>query len=518
MAVSFDIKIFKSKYFWLVLIFAIFILIRLPGLDLSYYQDERVWPDIGSAGIQGLGGFLHPPLTSLIFIAAVKIFGADNLRYLPFLFSIVNFWLLFLLVRSRFSLKTAFWSVLFFSAGFYSVLASLMIDTDGQVLPFFFLLSVISYYKWRDGAGLKTKLIWGIALAIFILLGFLTKVSFIIAFGAIALDFLYSQKHLLSRRKLIKTISVAAGLLASFLFLILAIMYILPNSDVLRPLNYWKHFVVFSGRNYLQISIQFFKVLLYASPLLLAPLLFLTKDLARKLRLFIIFLILGLIFYLALFDFSSGALDRYFQFIIMPLSAIAGVAVSNIFERQIVFSYKKYKVLLLGFTIVLALFFVQFVSHFTPALYPKTEWFSRILSLKWNFLFPFTGGSGPMGFYVSWLFIVLTWLITVILALAAFVKTNWHKPIWIIILILGFLYNGVFVEEYLFGKINGSSNSLLKNAVLFIKGNPDIKKVISYNNIGNHELSAIGKFERRLYVAPKHEAAYVDILQNFQGH
>ena len=247
---------------------------------------------------------------------------------------------------------------MFFSAGFYSVLASLMIDTDGQVLPFFFLLSVISYYKWRDGAGLKTKLIWGIALAIFILLGFLTKVSFIIAFGAIALDFLYSQKHLLSRRKLIKTISVAAGLLASFLFLILAIMYILPNSDVLRPLNYWKHFVVFSGRNYLQISIQFFKVLLYASPLLLAPLLFLTKDLARKLRLFIIFLILGLIFYLALFDFSSGALDRYFQFIIMPLSAIAGVAVSNIFERQIVFSYKKYKVLLLGFTIVLALFFV----------------------------------------------------------------------------------------------------------------------------------------------------------------
>ena len=115
MAVSFDIKIFKSKYFWLVLIFAIFILIRLPGLDLSYYQDERVWPDIGSAGIQGLGGFLHPPLTSLIFIAAVKIFGADNLRYLPFLFSIVNFWLLFLLVRSRFSLKTAFWRVLFLS-------------------------------------------------------------------------------------------------------------------------------------------------------------------------------------------------------------------------------------------------------------------------------------------------------------------------------------------------------------------------------------------------------------------
>lgn len=510
------LNIFKNHKAIFILILVLFILIRLPGLDLPYHQDERAWPGLGSADLENLGGFVHPPLTYLVFIAGVKVFSADHLRYLPFLFSIANFWLLFLLVRRRFSMKAALWSALFFSIGFFSVLASLMIDTDGQVLPFFFLLSATSYYKWKESVDLKNKLILGSVLAASVFLGSLTKVSFVIAFGAIALDFLYSQRHSLSRQKLFRVILIVFGLFALLFLLILGIMYVLPDANISRPLSYWKHFVIFSGRNYFQISIQFFKALLYSSSLLLAPLLFLTKDLAKKLRLFIIFLILGLIFYLILFDFSSGALDRYFQFMIVPLSIISGVVVGNIFESRSV--YNKQKAIVLGCTIGLALFFLQFLPHFVPALYPKTEWFSRISSLKWNFLFPFIGGSGPMGFYVSWLFMALTWLVTIILAILVFIKINWQKPFWIIILILGFLYNGIFVEEYLFGKINGSPAVLLKNVVEFIKNDPDIKKVITYNNIGLRELLKIGKYERRLYVAPKFESSYTDILKNFKGH
>ncbi|MBI2062824.1 MAG: glycosyltransferase family 39 protein [Candidatus Yanofskybacteria bacterium] len=509
-------KLYKKIPLFLVIIFILFLVLRIPGLDLPYHEDERVWPGLGSAGLEGLGGFVHPPFTNLVFIAAVSTFGEDHLRYLPFLFGIINFWLLFALVKRRFSTKAAFWSSLFFSAGFFSVLASLMIDTDGQVLPFFFLLSATSYFKWRESVNLKNKFIWGGVLAVSIFLGSLTKVSFIIASSAFVLDFLYSQKHSLSRQKLSKIVLIVAGLFALLFLLILGIMYVLPNANVSRPLSYWKHFVVFSGRNYLQISIQFFKALLYSSPLLLLPLLFLTRDLARKLRLFIIFLFLGLTFYLVLFDFSSGALDRYFQFMIVPLSIISGVVVSNIFEGSGV--YNKRRAIVFGCAIGSALFFLQFLPHFVPALYPKTEWFNRILSLKWDFLFPFIGGSGPMGFYVSWLFMALIWLITAVLAIAAFKNLNWRKQFWIVIIILGLLYNGIFVEEYLFGKINGSPAVVLKNAVEFIKNNPDIKRVITYNNIGYRELLKIGKYERRLYAAPKFESSYTDILKNFKNH
>ncbi len=506
----------KNKKIIFIFIFLAFILIRLPGLNFPYHEDERGWAGLGSAGLKGLGGFVHPPFTSLIFIAAVKVFGGDHLRYLPFLFSIANFWLLFILVRRRFSTKAALWSVLFFSIGFYNVLASLMVDTDGQVLPFFFLLSAIFYYKWRESPNFKNKLILGSALITSIFLGSLTKLSFVIAFGAIALDFLYSQKSLLSRQKLVEIALIIIGLFTLLFLLILGIMYLLPNANILKPLTYWKHFVIFSGRDYLQISNQFFKALLYSSPPLLAPPLFLTKDLAKKMRLFIIFLVLGLTFYLVIFDFSSGALDRYFQFMIVPLSIISGVIVSNILESRSVYSKKK--AIVLGCAIGLALFSLQFLPHFVPALYPKAEWFSRILNLKWNFLFPFIGGSGPMGFYVSWLFMATVWLVTIIMAVLAFMKTNLRKGLWIIILILGFLYNGVFVEEYLFGKINGSPVVLLKNAVDFIKNDPSIKKVITYNNIGYPELLKIGKYERRLYAAPKFEPSYIDILKNFKGH
>ena len=83
---------------------------------------------------------------------------------------------------------------------------------------------------------------------------------------------------------------------------------------------------------------------------------------------------------------------------------------------------------------------------------------------------------------------------------------------------LGILYNTVFAEEYLFGKINGNSNMLFKNAFTFIKNNSAIKKVITYNDIGGGQLAKIGKYERRLYAAPKFEESYKNILSKFSGH
>lgn len=512
-------RFFKEKKAILALIFVLFLAVRAPGLNLPYHQDEQIWPTIGSLGLKGLGDLgsaPHPPLTGIIFIAAVSLFGLEHLRYLPFIFGIINFWLLFFLMRYKFSWNAALWSVVFFSVSFYSVLASLMVDTDGQILPFFFLLSAVSFYKWRDSGTTRQKIIWGSLLVFSVLLGFLTKASFIIAACAIVFEFFYSKYKSMSWQKLIKTASIAVVILVSLVILVLSVLYILPGLNISKALAYWKHFIVFSGRNYLQISIQFLKALLYASPLLLASLLFLNRNLARKLRLFIIFLVLGLFFYLILFDFSSGALDRYFQFIIVPLSVIAGVVISNILEHQSV--YNKRRAVLLGCAIGLALFLVQFLPHSVPALYPKTEWFSRVLNLKWNFMFPFIGGSGPMGFYVSWLFMALIWLTTAILVILAFLKIEWRRRVLVIILILGFVYNGIFIEEYLFGKINGSPAVLLENAVNFIKDNEGVSKVITYNNIGKRELAKIGKYERRLYAAPKFESGYTDILKNFKGH
>jgi len=512
----------KNKSLVLIVgIFVLFLVLRVPSLDRPFYQDERIWVGLEGRGINDLSGIPHPPLSALTYLGAVNLFGVDHLRYLPFLLGIANFWLLFLLVKNQFSRTAAIWSVFFFSIGYFSILASLMLDTDGQLLPLFFLLSVTAYYKWRGGIKGRRRLLWIAILGLSILCGFLVKVSFIIAFIAIILDFLYSRAYILSRSQLLKTIFVIFGLLVVALLIVLASLLLLSNSNSISeslssPVSYWKHFFVLSGRNYLQITVQAFKALIYASPLFVLPLLFLTRDLARKLRLFLLYISLGLIFYLVLFDFSSGALDRYLQFVIVPMSLIAGVVMKNIFHHPGTQNGRKF--LLASFIIMTALFLAQFLSHSVPALYPKAEWFNDVITLRWNFLLPFTGGSGPMGFYVSWLFIGLTWLLTIVLAFAALIKVRYRRIIWVMILMIGFLYNGIFIEEYTFGKINGSSPTLLKHTTAFIKSNENIRKIITYNNIGNFELGRMGKFEGRLYVAPKFEANYIDILNNFTGH
>ncbi len=471
------------------------------------------------AGLRGLGGFLHPPLTSFIFISAVKIFGAEHLRLLPFVFGMANFWLLFWILKNKFSFRVALWGVFFYSIVFYSVLASLMVDTDGQILPFFFLISTASYYKWLEkDRELNTRLHWACLMIFSMICGLLTKASFVIGIGAISLDFLYSNKNLLRPEKIFRTLLIFLSCAAFAFLIILGAMYFLPNSDISKPLAYWKHFFVLHSRNYLQVSIEFFKSLLYLSPLFFVSLFLLSKETFNKIRLFLFFILLGLIFYLFIFDFSSGALDRYLQFLIVPAVIIMGVIIDQEFSRVDLKTFNKKKSVILSVVLASGIFLFQFLHHFVPALYPKEEWFRRFLSFRWNFLFPFMGGSGPMGFYVSWLFISLIWIL--ILFFGAYFRFGKRRSnfLWFSVLVLGILYNSVFVEEYLFGKINGSSNMLLKNAVVFIKNDKDISSVISYNNIGNRELSNMGKFERRLYIAPKFEKDYTNILRNFRGH
>ncbi len=206
------------------------------------------------------------------------------------------------------------------------------------------------------------------------------------------------------------------------------------------------------------------------------------------------------------FDFSLGALDRYFEFLVVPLSIISGAIYSN---YSVYFRNKK-NLTLLFLLIALFIFLLQFNTQFVPSQYPKTEWVNRALSFKWNFLFPFTGGSGPTGFYISFLFMGVMWLISTL--------TVFSRRFFVGILILGLVYNIVFIEEYLFGKINGSPYHLFQNAKTFIIKDPNIENVIVYNDIGGYEIRETGKYFRRMYATPQFEEEYKNILGDFYGH
>ncbi len=511
----------KKEILLLLGISLIFLVLRVPGLHNLYHQDEYKWPIIVNPALTEPGGIPHPPVGEFIYRELGALVGYDNFRTIPLIFSFINLFLLFYLAKMVGDRRNAFWSVFFFAISFYSVLASLMVDTDGAIMPTFLLVAFIGYYKLRETNfqfSLRDfqKSKWFMLMILGLVLGFFVKASFVIGIGALGLDFAFEKKIFSDRRKILRYFFFALGGAIALVLLLLFAKLLFPFFKLEASVKYWEHFFRFADRGWLQTFIQFAKSIMYLSPLLLLPALFLDRQMISKYRPFIFFILLGLVFYLLIFDFSSGALDRYFQYLILPATVIVGAVFGKYFNSD---SGELNKADIFSVSVIsLAVFSLQFFGHFVPSLYPKTEWLSRIFSLKWNFLFPFTGGSGPSGFYVSFLFIALLWICSAVFVVSALkIKEAKRKAIFCL-LVLGILYNGVFVEEYLWGKINGSPYHLFDGVKTYLSEHKDIKNVVVYNDIGGYEVQQMGKYARRLYATPQFEESYKQYFQNFSGH
>lgn len=471
-----------------------FLLLRLPGIDIPLHQDEYKWSFIiDPNGMQVENEIPHPPLGEFIYKSLLPLTGQNNLRLIPTVFSFLNLFLIYYLAKIAIDKKTAVWTAVIFTISFFSVLASLMIDTDGTMMPLFALLSFIFYYKYKEG----NKNIFLLPMLGSIIMGFLIKVSFGLVPVAIALDFAIDKGLFKNRKRFAKYFLYACITALVMLLALFLSKFIFPSFDLESSLKYWEHFINFENRAWFQTLIQFVKALLFSSPLLLVPLLFINREIFNKTRVFFFFIFLGLFFYLLVFDFSIGALDRYLQFLVVPLSIISGA----IFAKYITHIKKLEVIVLIIFSI--SVFCIQFFDHLTPSLYPKTEWISRAMSFKWNFLFPFVGGSGPLPFYVSFAFITLIWIISFVLIFFAIKKKELISHVLLGVLVFGTLYNIVFIEEYIYGKINGNTASLIKDASSFITKNSSIQKVTVYNDNGGNEIVRSGKYRKRLYVDPK---------------
>ncbi len=490
-----DILVFASIFF-------VFIVLHLPAVHFPYHQDEYKWVYYSHPELTPPGTIPHPPLTEFIYTKIGPIVGDNNFRFIPFFFGLANFFLLFYLVKTVFDKKTAFWSVGLFTISFYSLLATLMVDVDGAIMPFFFLLMTIGYFKWKQSTPDSASWKYLILLIIGAIGGFLIKVSAILPILAIFLDFLIEKEVFKDKKKIFKYFLYALGGGVVLVLVLLLAKFIFPFFNLKYSIGYWAHFAdssSFLDRGWLQTFIEFFKSILYTSPLLILPAIFANKEIFKKTRVFYFFIFFGLIFYIVAFDFSIGALDRYFQFLVIPLCIISGAIFSRILDRSEI----KTKFILSISILTIFLFCLQLLPHTVPALHPKAEWLNRIFSFKWNFLYPFSGGSGPLGFYISFLFLGLVWIITGVTTGLALLKNNYRKLAIVLVFIFGLTYNIAFIEEYLFGRINGSAPKVLAGAVDFIKNNPNIKSVTVYNDNGGYDIKNIGKYDKRLYTDPK---------------
>ena len=502
----------KKEIIVFTLIILVFLGLHIFGVNLSYHQDEYKWIYYSHPEIIPPGTVPHPPLTEFIYTTIGPLVGDDNFRLIPFVFGFINLFLVFILAKIIFDKRTALWAAFLFATSFYSLLATLMVDVDGAVMPFFFLLLAIGYFKLKQSDWKDKKWLWFIIAGA--LGGFLVKVSGLLPVFAVALDFAVSRGVFKDKKKILKfAVYGFLGFVACILILF-ASKFVFPSFDLTYSFTYWKHFIV-SDRGWFQTFIQCAKAILYTSPMLLLLSFLIKKEFWPQIRVFVFFILSAFIFYVILFDFSIGALDRYWQLLVVPLVLLSAKAITqslNLDDR------KTKEFLFLGIIAGLIIFLLQYIPHFVPSLHPKSEWISRIINLKWNFLFPFTGGSGPTGFYVSFLFMSLSWIISAMAIGISFWKPHAKKLALVFILPIAISYNFVFIEEYLFGKINGSPYDLFEEAKNFIVENDDIKQVAVYNDIGGYDIQQTGKYFRRIYVAPQFDSTYQDIFAAYRGH
>lgn len=507
----------KHEYLFLFFVASIFVLIRLPGTTLPLHQDEYKWPQIVNPSVNSDTEIPHPPLSQFIYRIGGSIVGFNtNFRFIPLFFGVLNLLLLYLYVKNKWGIKTAVLSVFVFSVSYFSILASLMVDTDGEILPFFFLIALISYEKLKS-VELRKRLSWFFLLFFSVISGLFVKVSFVLPVFAILADFIFERRYFLGKKKLIKFILYFVGFVSFFILLLVMSQKVFPFFSLDKSLLYWEHFWG-TKRGWFQTFIQLFKVILYTSPVLILIPTYIPRQKIRELIPHISYLLFGFIFYILLFDFSIGALDRYLQFIIIPLSIIFSVVFWNVWNGDFYVKRKK-EFILFSFLVAFFLIFVTYINHYVPSLHPKMDWIKRILYFKWNFVYPFSGGSGPLGFYVSFLFMGLSWFISIILFIIGYFRRELRLYVIVFLVPISLVYNIVFAEEYLFGKINGSAPKLLFNVVEFIKNNPDIEYVTVYNDNGGDEIKSIGKYRKRLYTDPKFNIKEkIDTLNQYKEH
>ena len=503
-------SIFNKKVFFLVILL-LFISIRLFGIDLPYHQDEQKYVARGVSllGVGVTSG--HPPLLGIIMTGAGFFFGDKFFRMMPLLFGIGSFVLLYILMRVLFNTRTALWAGFLYAISPYGVWASLMVDVDGAVLPFFAFSAFLFYVLWRQRP--ERRWLFGSLCILSLVLGMLIKLSFVLVFTALAADIAFRYWRQGNRR----VVYIAGAGVILLIFLAVGLIAILAaisaSFDFGTMIEHaWGYFRL-SGRGYGQIAYQFFKALLYLSPLLVVPAFFASRQILSKLRPIVFYLGFALIFYLILFDFSSAALDKYLMVAVIPLSALSGAVFAQMREEKCSRCW-------LGTGLVVALFlaFLQFLPHAVPPLYPKGEWLTRILGLKWNFLVPFMGGSGPTGFYASWLFLSVAWIIALGVAVWVFIRRNALPVFRPLVLVIGIIYSVSMVSELLFGYPHGSSKKVLDDALRYIEKTPSVQSVITFNDIGGHSLNKMGKYGRRMYAVPKYEKLYQELLNNHYGH
>lgn len=493
-----------GKTHWLWLLVLLFIATRFLGLGQLYHQDEYRWVEQVYVEKFGVVDSPHPPVMQTLFSLGGKLFGYENLRLVPFLFGIINLFLVCAVsLKITGNRRIAYIASGLYIINIYSLIASLMIDMDGTLMPFLVLSAYYLYLRVSDKGGFRK---FTLPLALVMLAGFFTKLSYVLFAGALAVEYLWT---LFDKGKFRTEAKKAAFWLTAACALIVGLYLLYGKADP-RFVEYSANFkfLNFGSRKYFDLFLRLFKFIIWFSPLLFLPMVYglFKKDIFKKYRIWYIYSLFNFLFYLVIFDFATLPIERYFMFIIIPAVMISADIINSLSHK---FSRKHLFLGALSFLFILA--WTLLAVYEVVPLNPKEAYVDKVKNLDFNFLIPLTGGSGPIGFYGSAQFILWTWLVS-----AAGLFLNKKKWAVCLFLVFGMGYNLMLSAENLTGIAYGSVDKITKKSVNYVINNQEINHVVTYYDAGVYYLKIADKYQGRFYTAPSRD--YSQRLKTHRGH
>lgn len=509
---------YKNYIIFILLLLSVFLFTRLSLVPMMYHQDEYKWAMIVNPAFNLDLRSDHPPLIGILYKTTGAIFGYDNLRVLPITVSLLCLVLLFKLMNRFYGRREALFASTMYVFSSYALVANTQIDIDGALLPLATLFTFYAYFHISYGTR---RNLWFTLFIVSLFFGFLIKLSFIIVVGTILTDYVIRNK--VNLRYWLRVVLLALGgvgvlVLITYLFVVLFKI----NNPLQFVMNTTRFGILnFSERNYFQVLFLSVKSIILASPFVLLPIFLVFSSRARRdLSVWFIYLFYNIVFYYFIFDFSNRTIERYNMFMIIPSVVIGGVFLAENMRTSL---KKRKEVFMSSFIAVASILVVGTLSTLDAIvlpLNPKSVYIDKLKDLDLDFLIPVTGGSGPIGFYVSAFFVTVLFIMCFLFLATYFAKRSHKYGLYILVAFvsLSLSYNFVLAREFLYGSRYGSTDKVAKVIAREVNQDPQVKKVITYYDIAGYELNTTSKYFKRFYTDPMFKDTNITKFTDYSGY
>lgn len=221
----------------------LFILVLGIFLKLLLVSSLPVYHDVGwyislathyDSAFMNLIVLEHPPFGYYPYFIALQLLGIHDwvIRLVPFLFSLIELGLVYLIAKKWFDTKTAWYTVALFSLTYFAAFNALSPEGDGSIMGLFSLLLLYSFFLFYDAVKRKNHSLYFFLSCFFLGFLLLIKVRAIIVLLPL---FLYSYYK---TRNILQTVlhTFLLGFFAALVFCIFPLLVFLASPDAAIPL------------------------------------------------------------------------------------------------------------------------------------------------------------------------------------------------------------------------------------------------------------------------------------------